>query len=111
VNRDAFTRLEVELRRFLGGGMGRDGEMIVEADLLVLQRVEGEVKRHHLRQRRRIGHRVGIVLAQNVARFGVNHDGGGDGSRPVSGGQGATLDTNGSAAERENESRKCQKTD
>jgi len=41
VDGNRVAGLEIELGRLLGRGMGRDREVLIERDLLVLQRIEG----------------------------------------------------------------------
>ena len=51
----------------LGPGAQRDGQRLLDAELLVAQRTEHEIGRHQLGQRGRVGRRVGIAFGKHLA--------------------------------------------
>ena len=64
-----------ELGRRLRRGVGRR-EVLVEPEASGLERLEGQVQRHHLGERRRVVLQVGVVREQDFAGVGVDHEGG-----------------------------------
>ncbi len=66
--------LQAELGWRLGSGVFRHGDSRVEGDAAGLQRLEDEVERHHLGERRRVGLGVGIARTEHLAGLGVDDD-------------------------------------
>src|SRR6202049_2353285 len=52
----------------------RPPKNLVEPQATLIERLKGQIKRHHLGQRRRIGHHIRVQLAQYLAGLGVEHD-------------------------------------
>src|SRR5262249_13195093 len=75
LHRDRFAGPETEFRRRPARRGVRDRQKLIEPKLAGIQCLESQIKRHHLGQRRRIGNRVGILLAQHLAGFGLDHNG------------------------------------
>jgi hypothetical protein len=74
LHRDLLSLGEAKVRGRLLGGMGGDGQLIIELELLGLDGLEQQVERHHLRERRRIGAGLGVGLVENRAAVGIDDD-------------------------------------
>ena len=72
---DRATRADTELRRRLGGGLGRERNLAVLAELAFGEGFEGQVERHHLGEGRGITASVGFRRIQNLAGLSVDDDG------------------------------------
>ncbi len=56
--------------------MGRHVDAVGQGQLARLQRLEGEVERHQLGDRRRIARAVGVLLVEHLAGVRIHHIGG-----------------------------------
>jgi hypothetical protein len=65
--------LEFQVRRRLGGGVTRHRHPVAEADVARIDRIEQEIKRHHLRQRGGIARVVGIAGVEDLVGIGIHH--------------------------------------
>ena len=85
--RDRLARGQPELARRAARREGGNRKELVGPDASLIERLEGQIQRHHLGQRRRIGKHVGILLAQHLAGLRVEQYPGED--RPGHGGRAA----------------------
>ena len=76
--RDRLARLSAELARRTARRRGGNRKTPVEPNAALIERLEGQIQRHHLGQRRRIGQLVGTLLAEHLAGIGVKQDPGED---------------------------------
>ncbi len=76
LDRNRPAALQAEPRGWHARGAPRNRQQLVLSEPPFLQGLEGEIERHHLGQRGRIVARVRVDLVQDVARAGVNYDGG-----------------------------------
>ena len=92
---DRLAGLEIELRGRLARRGGGDGELVAHRKFSGLDRLEEEIKRHQLGERRRMAALVGILGVEDSSAFGVDDHAGiariGDGAR-LGGGEGRDGD-------------------
>jgi hypothetical protein len=74
-NRDRFAGLKAEPRRRVGRGCHRHRQVLIVFQPPLIDRLKGQVQRHHLGERCRVGHRVRVQLAQDLPRLRVEDDG------------------------------------
>ena len=74
VDVDRVAGAKAQLGRRLAGGARRDRDHVALVQPAGRQRLERQVERHDLGDRRRIARRVGPHLVEDLARRGVHHD-------------------------------------
>ena len=71
---DGLAGAQAQLGRRLRLRPGRHGQRLIQRQPACVERVEGQVERHHLGQGCRIGDDVGVLFVQHLARPGVHDD-------------------------------------
>jgi len=71
---DVMAGTQAQLGRRLLRGVARNRQFLIHFQPPVFERLEGQVKRHHLGQRCRVAQRIRVGCMQNAAAFGVDHD-------------------------------------
>ena len=70
--RDLLARAQADFRRRARRRMPRDRQFRIQRHHPVIERLEHEIQRHHLRQRRRIVQRIGVLPMQHGAGTGID---------------------------------------
>ena len=83
IDAQAFADPQAELGRLLRHGMGRHGDAVVEPQLAVGERIEGDEQGHHLGDRRRMADLVGRLGVEHLAIARVHQDRGITRRRPA----------------------------
>ena len=76
--RDRIAGRKGEIGRWHARRGHRNRQRLIEFNRALLQRLEQQIERHHLGERRRIGRDIGVGLEKHLAAGDVDHDGGAD---------------------------------
>ena len=74
VHRDGLARHQTELAGSPACRLGGHPQILIKPQLALIERLEGQIKRHHLGQRRRRRWRIGAQFAQHLPGLGVEDD-------------------------------------